>query len=253
MRPVSRRKLGEQQPFASHPLIQHPVGRWVDDTESIAEDADRVPDQVERGLVRHGVEAASHPTDHAQPAFHRGPHHDAAGVAAVGAVVPAPDHRNGQAVEQLQPPEGEEDTGWFRNIRQYGRIGGVARHEAGPPMGFDLPDDPFSLSDGGGLDGRGTGTGNSGEGAQKLERRREGAVGSRAGIEKSGASAVPDSVHQGKRHQRGAFLVSRTGRRHSGAQSSTGGGSFAFASATKRNRYSFNSSRPKPEALEIVS
>ena len=131
-------KLGEQQPFAPHPLVEDAVGRRIDDAEAVPEDADRGGAEIERREVRHGIEPARHAADDGQPGLRRGLDHEAAGVRAVGRMVPAADDGHRGPFEQIEPPEGEEDAGRLGNGREDGGIVRVAGEEAAAAVAFDL-------------------------------------------------------------------------------------------------------------------
>jgi hypothetical protein len=183
MRPLAWWELRQQQSALTDALVQPPVGRRIDDAEAVPKHPDRGAARVERGCVRHRVEAARHAAHNNQagPASLR--RDGACYGLAVGSVVAAADDGECRALEQRQVAEGEEH--WRRigdEPEQRGERGVVGHEDGGAQAlyGFHQPaaGDERRL-----LDGGGTGGGHPGQGAQKRERRRMGAEWGVTGIE----------------------------------------------------------------------
>src|SRR5205814_7618651 len=71
VRPLARWMLGDETTLREHPVIQRAIRRRIDDSESIAEDADRAATGVERRRVRDRVDAARHAADDDRTLCHR--------------------------------------------------------------------------------------------------------------------------------------------------------------------------------------
>jgi hypothetical protein len=119
----------------------------------------------------------------------------------------AADDGHGRPCEQCEVAQREQQGGWIRDLSQAVgklRIGGEeaprAHHLCGAERALPLPGAAFG-------DGRGSGAGDSGDGAQKLKRRRKGAAGSLTSIDQSSNPRPPDAGRQRERHEGRPFVV----------------------------------------------
>ena len=173
-----------RSPSLAHPLVQDAVRGGIDDAEAVPQHADRLAARVERREVGHGVEAARHAADHAQPRVQPRP--------APPAGRRRRRRRSDSGSRRPPPPAGRAVRGArARTAPPAAREcpsqdGRGRRHRPGrdsmPPCASTSRSTRSPCATDVALMARGAGDGNPRQGAQKLERRREGAVGSRAGL-----------------------------------------------------------------------
>ena len=119
-------KLGEQQPFGSHPLVERTVGRGIHDAAH-CQDADGATARIQCRQMTHRIETSRHPANDHEPTPRGRRREGAANLGTVERVVSAPHDRDRGSIEQADGPQekqhrrrladGAEQRGIFHILR----------------------------------------------------------------------------------------------------------------------------------------
>ncbi len=178
-RPLSGRELAQQQSLPRNTVVQGAIGGRIDDAEAVAQDAHRAAAHVERARLGNGIDTSRHAADHHRTAAYDRVHDQPAGMQPVVGMIAAADDGHRRLTQKLEPPRREEHSRWLGNFGEPLGKALIAGEKHNGTHGGDALED--ALADGQpGAPYRGRTRIGEARGAQKCERRRNGADRGRA-------------------------------------------------------------------------